>query len=99
MVEYCEFFQMAFAKILDFGVGSKFFLKLPNDINNDWESQNYYWVLFSVTRFFISRTPYLNILNFLNSWTISNGPLSINNETYNEIQSLQKSIFRQISPI
>ena len=33
-------------------------MKLPNDISNDRESQNCYWVLFSVTRFLISRTPY-----------------------------------------
>ena len=31
--------------------------KLLNDISNDWESQNYNWVLFAVTRFLISRTP------------------------------------------
>ena len=35
MVEYCEFFKMAFAKILDFGVGSKLAMTLPNDISND----------------------------------------------------------------
>ena len=33
-------------------------MKLPNDISNDWKSQNWYRVLFSVTRFLISRTPY-----------------------------------------
>ena len=36
---------MAFAKILDFGVGSKLGVKLPNDISNDWESQICYFLL------------------------------------------------------
>ena len=31
--------------------------KLPNDISNVWESQNYNWVLFAVTRILISQTP------------------------------------------
>ena len=40
MVEYCEFFKMAFAKILDFWhrlnlSRSKFAMKLLNDISND----------------------------------------------------------------
>ena len=57
MAEYCEFLKMAFAKILDFGVGLKVATKLPNDVSNDWESQNCNWVLISVTRFLISRNP------------------------------------------
>ena len=34
-------------------------------ITNDWESQNCYWMLFSATRFLISRTPYLAIHCFI----------------------------------
>ena len=34
--------------------GSILDMKLPNDISNDCESQNCYWVLFSVTEFLIA---------------------------------------------
>ena len=54
MVEYCDFLTMAISKILDFSAGSKFAIqavKLPQDTRHDRESQNYDWVLFSVTRF------------------------------------------------
>ena len=38
MVEYCEFLKYHFKK-------------LPQVISNDRESQNYYWVLLSIARF------------------------------------------------
>ena len=41
---------MVISKILDFSVGSKFAIKLSQDIRYDRESQNCDWVLFSVTR-------------------------------------------------
>ena len=44
MVEYCEIFKMAFAKILDFLPryrSSKLAPKLPQGISNDWESQKF----------------------------------------------------------
>ena len=40
---------------------SKFALKLPQDIINARESQKCDLVLFSVTRFLISRTPWLHL--------------------------------------
>ena len=43
---------MAISKILDFSAGSKFAIKLPQDIRYDRESQNCDWVLFSVTPLF-----------------------------------------------
>ena len=49
---------MAISKILDFSAGSKFAIKLPQAISNDWESQNCDWVLFSVT-------PLLNLADSL----------------------------------
>ena len=49
---------MAISKILDFSAGSKFAIKLPQAISNDWESQNLDWVLFSVT-------PLLNLADSL----------------------------------
>ena len=55
MVEWCEFFKMAFSKIPDFQRRLK---TRSQAISNDWESQNFYWVLFSVTRFLILRKPY-----------------------------------------
>ena len=41
MVEYYEILKMAFSKILDFCIGSKLALQLPNDKSNDRESQNF----------------------------------------------------------
>ena len=35
MLEYCENFEIAFSKILDFRRRLKFALKLPHDISND----------------------------------------------------------------
>ena len=40
-------------------------------ISNDWESQNCYWMLFSVTRFLISRTPYSEILDSVKLFDLS----------------------------
>ena len=53
-----EIFKMAISKILDFSAGSKFAIKLPQDIRYDRESQNCDWVLFSVT-------PLLNLADSL----------------------------------
>ena len=55
-------FLIAISKILDFLTGLKIRSKAPARyklyrITNDWKSQNCDWVLFSVTRFKISRTP------------------------------------------
>ena len=55
---------MAISKILDFIAGSKFAIKLPQAISNDWESQNCDWMLFSVTP----------LLNLADSLTIDYGP-------------------------
>ena len=52
---------MAISKILDFSAGSKFEIKLPQDIRYDRESQNCDSVLFSVTRLKILRTPYVRV--------------------------------------
>ena len=41
-----KFFKMAFPKILDFSAGSKFGIKLPQDIRYDRKSQNCDWVFF-----------------------------------------------------
>ena len=49
---------MTISKILDFSAGSKFAIKLPQDIRYDRESQNCDWVLFSVT-------PLLNLADSL----------------------------------
>ena len=49
---------MAISKILDFSAGSKFAIKLPQDIGYDPESQNCDWVLFSAT-------PLLNLADSL----------------------------------
>ena len=49
---------MAISKILDFSAGSKFAIKLPQDIRYDRESQNCVWILFSVT-------PLLNLADSL----------------------------------
>ena len=54
---------MAISKILDFSAGSKFAIKLPQDIKYDRESQNCDWVLFSVT-------PLLNLADSLATGTI-----------------------------
>ena len=62
MVENCEFFKMGFEKILDLLHRVKTHSKALTRYNlyrisYGRESQNCYWVLFSVTRFLISRTP------------------------------------------
>ena len=44
-----KIFKMAISKILDFSAGSKYAIKLQQDIRYDRESQNYDWVLYSVT--------------------------------------------------
>ena len=44
-----EILKMAISKILDFSAGSKFAIKLPQNIRYDRESQNCDWMFFSVT--------------------------------------------------
>ena len=60
MVEYCDFFKMAFAKIPDFPHRLKTRSKTPTRyilfvMTEKVKTSS--WVLFSVTRFLISRTP------------------------------------------
>ena len=49
---------MAISKILDFSAGSKFAIKLSQNIRYNRESQNCDWILFSVT-------PLLNLADSL----------------------------------
>ena len=56
---------MKISKILDFSAGSKFAIKLPQAISNDWESQNCDWMLFSVT-------PLLNLADSLVKGIVNN---------------------------
>ena len=57
---------MAISKILDFSAGSKFAIKLPQDIRYDRKSQNCDWVLFSVT-------PLLNLAESLVPGALNQG--------------------------
>ena len=76
---------MAISKILDFSAGSKFAIRLPQDIRYDRESQNCDWVLFSVT-------PLLNLADSLAG--TGTGYLK---ETWDQASSLHSIHFRQVN--